>query len=411
MCGYRNGYSAQHPLVLLIEKWKEILDKKGYAGAILMDLSKAFDTINHNLLIAKLHSYGFGKPALKLIKSYLSNRFQRTKINTCFSSWTELLQGVPQGSVLGPLLFNIYLNDLFWFNEQTNVCNFADDTTFHACNKELNEVVLRLENDALIAIEWFGWNYMKLNEDKCHLLLAGHKHESYYANVGKSKIWEKHRQKLLGTTIDRDLNFNYHISNLCTKAGRKLSALIRLCRFYTLQQRRLLMKSFIDSQFSYSPMVWMFHDRGINNKINKIHERALRIVYKDDVSTFEELLQLDNSFSIHHRNIHTLAIEMHKSINNIGPELLNDIFIKKDNCGRTLRSNNDFFLPQVSTVHFGHDSLRFFGSKIWEIIPHEIKSITNPEKFKREIKQWVPSECPCRLCRNYMYGVGYINVS
>ena len=102
--------------------------------------------------------------------------------------------------------------------------------------------------------------------------------------------WESECEKLLGINIDRKLTFNYHLTNLCMKAGRKLSALTRLCGFYTLQQRRLLMKSFIDSQFAYSPMVWMFHDRRLNNKINRVHERALRIVYKDDVSTFEELL-------------------------------------------------------------------------------------------------------------------------
>ena len=409
MCGYRKGYSAQHALVALLEKWRESLDKKGYAGAMLMDLSKAFDTINHDLLISKLHAYGFSKSVLKLIKSYLSNRWQRTKINTCFSSWTELLLGVPQGSVLGPLLFNIYLNDLFWFNEQSDVCNFADDTTLHACDRELNTVLLRLEHDTLIAIEWFGWNYMKLNEDKCHLLVAGNKYEHVWAKAGTAKIWESECEKLLGIHIDRNLTFNYHVKNLCANAGRKLSALIRLCKFYTLHQRKLLMKSFIDSQFAYSPMVWMFHDKGLNDRINKVHERALRIVYKDDISTFEELLFKDNSLSIHQRNIHAMAIEMYKSKNGMGPEILNDIFIKKDNnCHRVLRSQNDFFLPQVNTVHYGHDSLRFFGCRIWNIIPKEIKSCENLIKFKLEIKKWVPIECPCRLCKPYIKGVGYV---
>ena len=94
----------------------ETLDGKGYAGAVLMDLSKAFDTANHELLIAKLYAYEFSKDALKLIFSYMSDRWQRYKVNKSFSSWSALLQGVPQGSVLGPILFNIYLNNLFYFS-------------------------------------------------------------------------------------------------------------------------------------------------------------------------------------------------------------------------------------------------------------------------------------------------------
>ena len=101
-----------------------------------MDLSKAFDTINHDLLIAKLHVYGFLKELLKLIKSYLTNRWQRTKLNTGFSKWTEILWGVLQGSVSGPLLFNIYINDLFCLDENTNVVNYADDTAFYACDSD-----------------------------------------------------------------------------------------------------------------------------------------------------------------------------------------------------------------------------------------------------------------------------------
>ena len=131
LCGFRKNFSTQNALTALIENWKISLDQNGYAGAMLMDLSKAFDTLNHELLLAKLHAYGFDKKSLYLIKSYLTDIWQRVKINTAFSSWTELLLGVPQGSVLGPLLFNIYINDLFLVNNRTNACNYADDTTLY----------------------------------------------------------------------------------------------------------------------------------------------------------------------------------------------------------------------------------------------------------------------------------------
>ena len=131
----------------------------------------------------------------------------------------------------------------------------------------------RLEHDTKLAIEWFENNCMELNEDKCHLLVAGHRCETLWANIGETRIWESKNEKLLGLTIDRNLNFDDHVFTLCKKAGRKLSALSRISNYMSFEKKRILLKAFVESQFGYCPLTWMFYSRKANSKINYIHER------------------------------------------------------------------------------------------------------------------------------------------
>ena len=281
------GYNTQHALLRLIEKCRSFLDMKGFAGAILMDLSKAFDCLNHELLIAKLEAYGFSRSALKLVYDYLSNRKQRVKVNGSFSSWQESIKGVPQGSVLGPLLFNVFINDLFFLVEETDICNYADDTTIYVCGHELEHIVSSLETDAQKLSKWFLDNCMKLNPDKCHLLIFGEKNTDVSVQIGATTITESGEEKLLGVKLDKKLDFKNHVNTLCKKAGQKLHALARISNYVDVEKLRTMMNAFVVSQFGYCPLVWMFHDRSVDKKINKIHERALRIAYKESRTRYQ----------------------------------------------------------------------------------------------------------------------------
>ncbi len=161
LCGFRKGYGTQHALLRLIETCNKSLDSGGIAGAVFTDLSKAFDCLSHELLIAKLNAYGFSRSALLFVHSYLIDRRQRLKVNGSFSARRNTNLGVPQGSVLGPLLFNIYVNDLFLFLEETKVCNYADNTTMYACGHAVENVIAKLECYALKISQWFPNNHIK----------------------------------------------------------------------------------------------------------------------------------------------------------------------------------------------------------------------------------------------------------
>ena len=176
------------------------------------------------------------------------------------------------------------------FVNDAQICNYAVDTTIYACNSNIESIIETLESDALKIAEWFWNNCMKLNEDKCHLMVFGDKSNDISLNIGSVRIKESKEEKLLGVILDKTLCFKQQIRSICKKAGQKLHALSRISHFLDVEQLKRIMRAFILSQFNYCPLVWMFCDRTLNNKINRIHERALRITYKDMGSEFDKML-------------------------------------------------------------------------------------------------------------------------
>ena len=239
-----------------------------------------------------------------------------------------------------------------------------------------------------------------------HMLLSSA--ESLNFQISETVIRNSQSKKLLGVTFDNKLKFEKHINTICQKANRKLNALARITTYMELTKRRILMNAFFDSQFNYCPLIWMFHSRNLNNKINRLHERCLRVIYNDKTSSFEQLLENDNSVSIHHRNIQALAVEMYKVTNGLSPEIMNEIFQIREESRYNLRYTSLFTIPPIHSVYNGRESVSYMGPKIWELIPHAFKQINSLSGFKKAIKTWKPSNCPCRLCKTYISQVGFL---
>ena len=404
-CGFRKGFSTQQCLLAMLEKWKRAIDNGKCFGALLTDLSKAFDCLEHELLIVNLNAYGFHLSALKLIHDYLSNRKQRTKINSRYSTWHDILFGVPQGSILGPLLFNIYLIDLFFVIEDTDIASYADDNTPYLTDDTIEGVIKTLEVSKKI-FKWFDDNLMKRNADQCHLLISTN--ETVKIKVGNYDITNSKCEKLLGVNFDHKLNFDKHLSELFKKACKKINALSRITPYMNVFKKRILLNAFFKSQFSYCPLIWMCHSRTNNNKINRLHERCLRIIFSDKQSSFETLLEKDDSVSIHNRNLQILATEMYKIKNNLSTSIIADLFEERNEQHYNLRNFAQFSLPAIRTVYNGSESISFLGPKVWNILPDNLKNASSLEVFKASIKIWKPEKCPSRICRLYVQNVGFV---
>ncbi|XP_057312173.1 uncharacterized protein LOC130653672 [Hydractinia symbiolongicarpus] len=303
LCGFRSKYSTQNALFRLIGKWHQCLDKSGVVGTVLMDLSKAFDSIDHGLLISKLAAYGFDRKSLYLMKSYFSGRFQRTKICSSFSEWLSIVFGVPQA----------------WFENNQLVANPAKFQLMFLGCPHSDTLSLRISNNFLVASE---------------------------------------SVKLLGITIDRCLTFNEHISNLCKKGNSNVRCLHRIRRFISFEHSKLLLNFYILSIFTYCPIIWMYCSAVQYKLIISTHKRALRAVTKDYHSSYQDLLVNCNSVQIHELHLRIICIEIYKTLTDENPSFMQSFYAIR-RISYNLRSKNSLLLPSTSSTRFGTRSFLF----------------------------------------------------
>ena len=384
---FRKGYSCQSLLVKCIDNWKSALDKQHYIGALFMDLSKAFDCLPHGLIIAKLHAYGLELPACNLLFSYLQGRKQRVKISNSRSSWTLLTTGVPQGSILGPLLFNIFMNDLFLFIKKCHLYNYADDNSLDSSSENLTDVLYNLRHDGRNAIEWFAKNGMQANPDKFHFMLFPPTPSEQQALqlCDGTHLMSETEVTVLGVTIDDKLCFSQHISSGCKKAARQLNALARISIHLNINSRRAVYNSFIMSNFNYCPLVWHFCGQGNNQMLEQIQERAFRILFADYNSSYMELLKRAGTTTLLIQRLWLIALTVFKSLHGLNPPCLNDMFTPKY-VPYQLRDSSLLEQSRCRTTTYGLRSMSYIGAKLWNDLPNDFKATTYFTDLKRMLQ-------------------------
>ena len=249
---------------------------------------------------------------------------------------------------------------------------------------------------------------MSLNPTKCHYTCLGKTKENDTCNFGNISLKNSDKEVILGLTIDNKLSFDNHVKKICRKASQKTCALSRILNYLESNQKKILFKGMIRSQFSYCPLIWMFFSRKPNNLINKVHERSLRIVSSDNHGSFKSLLSKCKEIIIHQRYLQVLMTETYKIINGVTPPVMENLFILRENT-RNLRNSQEIPNENKKTIKYGIETIsnrtrHFFG----QIFPVIYKLATCFHDFKLKIKNWHCNKCVCRLCQNVQQNLGFL---
>ncbi len=398
---YRKSIGCNSTLMYLVETWREALDNDQYVGVVMMDLSKAFDCLPHKLIVEKLARYHFGPNTCRLLHSYLENRTQKVKIGNFRSTGGILAKGVPQGSILGPKIFNIFINDLLVTLSKFCISgNYADDNTICCVDTNKHVMLKNLQTACNVAITWFDHNLMQANPEKFHFMVlspfqkeANHQHVLDLPGVQLTSVTQA---PLLGIIIDNELKFNAHVSVVIKKVNFQLSTLKRMSYYMDARTKLTIFKSFIASNFSYCCHIWYFCSPTLKTRLEKIQYRGLRYVYSDFSASFDSLLDKSEMCTIDLLLQKTMLVEIFKCVQGIGASYLAKLF----NFSETNTRGVNLFVPRIDSTLYGLHSIRYHGTKLWAALDNQSKSSKDLAHFKTSIKSFKAIKCKCNYCKH-----------
>ena len=298
------------------------------------------------------------------------------------------------------ILFNIFINDLFYIL-QSDLHNFADDNTISAVADTLSELITSLTLKSGLAIDWFEYNSMIVNPDKFKAIILSKSEydtSSIPLTLGNQSITTQRSVTLLGVTIDCAISFDKHVGDLCKTAASRLNALKRLRPFITNEKtRKSLVHAFVLAHFNYCPLVWYFTTAKQLDKMEKIHERALKFVTDDYDSSYETLLNTTEMANMRVRQMQNLCIEIYKTLADMNPPYMQELF-ERSSSSYSTRRPYDLTIPRVNQTSFGSRSIKFEEAKLWNHLPRNIKSADNLSAFKQLINNWMGPSCGCSYC-------------
>lgn len=389
--GFRAGLSTDYAVLSFTDKIKTAIDSGCYAGALFVDLSKAFDSINHSILSAKLESIGVVGPALTLINSYLSHRKQAVFISNTLSSFKTTNIGVPQGSILGPILFLIYINDLPTCLTGCESFLYADDTTILSCNTSVSAVTLNLSNDFNNILLWCRKNSLQINATKTTFMIF-HSHQkalSFNPVILSSNlsIPMVNQCSFLGVILDNNLKYTNHISHVRRKAAFGIRILLKARQFFKTATLLSLYFAFVHSHFTYCAASWGNTYATHLIPLQHLQNQAFRIITFSPYRTNVSLLLKEHSvLTIANLVKFSILIYLYKSMYNLSTfSIFNNDSLTNSNPTRFALASN-LLLPKVRT-NYGKLNTTFVAVSNWNSLPISTKQSPSLRSFKKNLRE------------------------